>query len=231
MLDSQKISFDEFLLGYKHGVYVITSDSCDICAKYKDTIEYINNAYLYFVDVVTKEQRDAVYKLTQRSAFPLTAVFWDNELDYVRLGQLFELQLTEIFESLKKYGDKPLSVEEKNRRLTALNSRCKLTYYVLPPNCDPDIKNRLFEKGYDFSELPIDVDSVCPGLPEDKRLHMLEGNFPFAKLVIYKDKDTNIFTQFAQKTIMAYTGRAKSVEFVIRNIEETLNAADNSDND
>lgn len=228
MLESQKLSFQEFMLGYKHGVYVLVSDSCEICFKYQKSIEYINNANLYFVDVITAEDRDFAYKLTQRGSFPMTAVFWDNQLEYVRLGQLFDLQLEEIFASLKQFGDKPLSPEEKVKRLNAINTRCVLSYYIFPPNCSNETKEALMNLAINNNELPIDIESICPSLPLDQRYHLIEGNFPFAKLVIFKDKSTNIFSDFSQKAIMGYTAKVKNAKFIIRQIEECLNATNNS---
>lgn len=227
MLESQKLSFQEFMLGYKHGIYVLTSDTCDICHKYKKTIEHINNANLYFVDVVTREEMDYAYKLLQRGSFPLTACFWENQLEYVRLGQLFDLQLEEIFASLKKFGDKPLTKEEKEQRLKAIRTRCELSYYVFPPDITDDKREILLNKAIDNNELPIDIERICPTLEPDKRFHLFEGNLPFAKLVIYKDENTNIFNPFAQRVIMAYTTRVKDAKFIIRKVEDELNASDN----
>lgn len=228
MLESQKLSFQEFMLGYKHGVYVLVSDSCEICHKYQKSIEYINNANLYFVDVITAEDRDFAYKLTQRGSFPMTAVFWDNQLEYVRLGQLFDLQLEEIFASLKQFGDKPLSPEEKNKRLNAINSRCELSYYIFPPNCSNETKEALMNLAINNNELPIDIESICTKLSLSDRFHLFEGNFPFAKLIIYKDNHTNVFSDFAQKIIIGYSSKVKNAKLTIRNIEDILNATNNS---
>ena len=43
MFDNQRKSAESFLLGIKHGVYVITNDTCEICEAYKKEIEYIKN--------------------------------------------------------------------------------------------------------------------------------------------------------------------------------------------
>ena len=228
MLDSQKLTFNEFMLGYKHGVYVLVSDSCEICHRYQKSIEYINNANLYFVDVITSQDRDYAYKLTQRGSFPMTVVFWDNQLEYVRLGQLFDLQLEEIFESLKKFGDKPLSKEEKDRRIEAIRTRCELSYYIFPPTISVEDKEKLLYSAVDNNELPIDVEALCPNMDPTKRYHMLEGNMPFAKLVIFKDPDTNTFSEFAQRVLTGYSMKVKDAKFIIRNLNEALDATNNS---
>lgn len=234
MFDSQKLPFDAFALGYKHGIYVFTEDSCHICQDYKATIEHIDNAYLYFVEVITEEQKALVRKLTDRVALPLTVCFKDNELEYVRVGQLFELQLQEIFESLKEFGDKPLSKEEIERRVKAINTRCKLTYYILPPGCDFKTRMAIQEKAIKHNELPIDIDMLAPKLSLDEREHMLAGNYVFADLVIYKYDDTNTFSELGQRVLLNYNAKNKQAKFTIRMINEELkednNVRDNSDN-
>lgn len=231
MLDSQKLSFDAFALGYKHGIYVFTEDACHICQDYKASIQHINNANLYFVEVNTDEQRALVREITDRIAFPMTVCFKDNEFEYVRVGQLFELQLQEIFESLKDFGDKPLPPEEIERRVKKFNTRCKLTYYVLPPNCDFKTRMALQERAIIHNELPIDVDMLAPKLSLDEREHLLEGNYMNASVVVYKYNDTNTFTELGQRVLMNYTAKNKNAKFSIRLIDEELNnATDNSDN-
>lgn len=231
MFDSQKLAFDTFALGYKHGIYVFTEDACHICQDYKATIEHINNANLYFVEVVTKEQKELVRALTDRIAFPLTACFKDNELQYVRVGQLFDLQLQEIFESLKEFGDKPLPPEEIQKRMKSYETRCKLTYYILPPNCDFKTRMALQEKAIKYNELPIDVDMLAPKLSLDEREHMLEGNYSYANLVVYMYDDTKSFTDLGQRVLVKYTEHNKNNQFITRSINEVLgvnNATDNS---
>ena len=93
MFDSQKLSFEKFVLNFKHGIYVLTSDACHICQDYKESISYINNANLYFVEVLTEQERDIVYEMTERSVLPLTVCYKDNKLKYVKAGQLFDTQL------------------------------------------------------------------------------------------------------------------------------------------
>jgi len=228
MLESQKLSFQQFMLGYKHGVYVLTTDSCEICHKYKQSIEYINNGNLYFVDVITAEDRDYAFRLTQRGSFPLTVVFWDNQIEYVRLGQLFELQLEEIFASLKKFGDKPLTKDEQERRMQAIKNRCELSYYVFPPELDPTIREQLMYTAIKHNELPIDIEALCPNLEANERYRLFEGHMPFSKLVIFRDKNTNTYSGFSQRIITGYSAKVKDAKFIIRQIEDELNASNNS---
>lgn len=230
MFESQKLSFDAFMLGYKHGIYIFTEDTCQICSDYKKTIEHINNAYLYFVEVNTKEQQDIVRKITDRQAFPMTACFKDNDLEYVRIGQLFDLQLEEIYASLKEFGDKPLTKDDIKARLTKQETRCKLTYYIISPMCDFKTRMKLIEHSIKHNELPIDVDMLAPKLSLDEREHLLEGNYSLAKLVVYKYDNTNIFSELGQRVLINYTTKNKNANFVIRMIEDELKEESNVTN-
>lgn len=222
MFDSQKLSFRKFITSYKHGIYVFTRDACHICTDYKQSIEYINNAYLYFVEVITSDEEEIVGELLQRHVFPLTACFKDNKLKYVKAGQLFDLQLEDIFKDLKEFGDNPLSQSEINERIKKEQTKCKLSYYCFAPDCTETDKSEIMKQAIKYNELPIDIDTVGIGLTEAERLHMLEGNLPFAKLVLFK-KNSGIFTPITQKLLIMYTQNNESKSrFEVRNINEVL---------
>src|SRR5574344_568504 len=129
MLDSQKLSAESFLIGFKHGLYVITNDSCQICADYKKDIEYINNCYLYFVEVSTNIEKQAIYQIADRTVFPLTLGFVDNELKFVKVGQLFGEDLSTAFSFLKQLGEAPVSAAEVCKRIERMGNKCGLGVY------------------------------------------------------------------------------------------------------
>lgn len=233
MFDSQKLSFDKFLLGYKHGIYIFSEDSCHICHEYKKTIQHINNANLYFVDVNTELQKKAIYQLTDRNAFPQTACFKDNELQYVRLGQLFDLQLEEIWTSLNEFGENPLSQSEIEDRIKKQKTRCKLAFYVLPDNCNFQTRMKIHALGNKLNYLPLDVDMLAPTLSVEEREHMLDGNYLNAELVVYfnNESEKTSFTELGQLVTMKYTAKNKNVKFIVRSIENDLKEFyDNRDN-
>lgn len=223
MFDSQKLPFNSFISGYKHGIYVFTDDACHVCQDYKESIAYINNAYLYFVEVNIESEREQLSKLLDRSVFPLTACFKDNKLKYVRPGQLFDKQLEEIFADLKIFGDNPLSQDEIERRLEKERTKCILSYYIFSPTISIEDKQKVMEKAIQYNELPIDVDSLIPSLNNEQRLHLLEGQMPEAKLIIIKDGKTNIFSNFSQKIAINYTAiNGNDAKFEIRNLDTIL---------
>ena len=223
MFDSQKLLFNSFINSYKHGIYIFTDDACHICQDYKKSIEYINNAYLYFVEVNVESQREQLTKLLDRSVFPLTACFKDNKLKYVRPGQLFDKQLEEIFADLKIFGNNPLSQDEINRRIEKERTKCILSYYIFSPTISIEEKQKVLEKAIEYNELPIDIDSLVPTLDIDKRLHLLEGQISNAKLIIIKDGKSNIYSNLAQKVIITYTAiNGNDTKFEVRNLDTIL---------
>jgi hypothetical protein len=223
MFDSQKLPFNNFIKGYKHGIYVFTDDACHVCQDYKESIAYINNAYLYFVEINIESEREQLSKLLDRSIFPLTACFKDNKLKYVRPGQLFDKQLEEIFADLKIFGDNPLSQDEIERRLEKERTKCILSYYIFSPTISVEDKQKVMEKAIQYNELPIDVDLLIPSLNDEQRLHLLEGQMPEAKLIIIKDGKTNIFSNFSQKIAINYTAiNGNDAKFEIRNLDTIL---------
>ena len=231
MFDSQKLSFEKFILGYKHGIYVFTEDTCHICKEYKDSISFINNANLYFVEVSLETEKKLIEQMLGRSVFPLTACFKDNKLSYVKAEQLFETQLQGIFADLKKFGDKPLSPDEIQKRLKKEETKCLLTYYVFSNSITADERRQAIEKAIKYNELPIDVDSMPENLTLEDRFHLLEYTLSLAKLVIFKSSKSQLFSSLGQKIIIEYnSAHGTETKFDIRNISDILGQSNDRDN-
>lgn len=231
MFDSQRLSFEKFILGYKHGIYVFTEDTCHICKEYKDSISFINNANLYFVEVSLETEKKLIEQMLGRSVFPLTACFKDNKLSYVKAGQLFETQLQGIFADLKKFGDKPLSPDEIQKRLKKEETKCLLAYYVFSNSITADERRQVIEKAIKYNELPIDVDSMPENLTLEDRFHMLEYTLSLAKLVIFKSSKSQLFSSLGQRIIIEYNStHGTETKFDIRNISDILGQSNDRDN-
>lgn len=231
MFDSQKLSFEKFILAFKHGIYVLTSDACHICQDYKESISYINNANLYFVEVITEQEKDIIYEMTERSVLPLTVCYKDNKLKYVKAGQLFDTQLKQIMSDLKEFGDKPLTKEEIEIKLEKERTKCELAYYMFTNTIEPDIRKEIVSKGIYYNELPIDVDSVAPNLSLEQQEHLFEGQTPFAKFIMFKDGKSNMFSNLSTKLMInAAAIKGSEMKFTVRNVDEVLkdNAGNNS---
>ena len=226
MYDSQKLSFENFALGYKHGVYIFVQDTCDFCQAYKRSIEYINNHYLYFVEVNTVKEMEVCEKITGRSTFPITAGFVDNELEFSRVGWERDLQMAEvILPFLKQFGDAPLSPFEIEKRVKAQRSKCMLTYYVFPNGIDPNKRaDWLMHRCAKFNELPIDIDTVGIQLPTEERERMLKSYYANTKLVVFKNGDTNLpLDDYQQRIVIGYAQKNKEVTFITRDIDDEQN--------
>lgn len=185
MFDSQKLNFQNFVTGYKHGVYVITKSACGVCEDYKADIQHINNHYLYFVEAPTRVEQTIAQKMHDRLGFPMTAAWKDNQLVHVELGERFGEDFNWFMEFLKQFGEAPLSKEELQERIAKFNARCNLSFYIFPDNLNQEERNKYIASAYDRHELPIDIDTVCPMLEIDKRVNMIMSYNATANYILY----------------------------------------------
>ena len=208
-------------MGYKHGVYIFTSDSCRVCQDYKRDIEWINNCFLYFVDVNTEEEKSILAKIIDRTALPATVAYLDNEIKFIRMGEVFEADWLEFDQFLKQFPDKPLPKDEIQRRIEKQKNRCLLTYYIFPQDISEEKRTELMNKSHEYNELPIDIDRLCVGVDNKERERMLEGSYHFAKLVLWKDPNVNIsnYSSFANDILIGYTNANQEIKFLQRNME------------
>ena len=208
-------------MGYKHGVYIFTSDSCRVCQDYKRDIEWINNCFLYFVDVNTEEEKSILAKIIDRTALPATVAYLDNEIKFIRMGEVFEADWIEFDQFLKQFPDKPLPRDEIQRRIDKQKNRCLLTYYIFPQDISEEKRTELMNKSHEYNELPIDIDRLCIGVDNKERERMLEGSYHFAKLVLWKDPNANIsnYSSFANDILIGYTNANQEIKFLQRNME------------
>lgn len=225
MFDTQKISFDDFAFGYKHGVYVFVKDACDWCKRYKQEIEHINNHYLFVVEVSTAKQEELLDKILGRqTAFPITVGYEDNVVKFARTGvQWEEQQAKEILPFLKRFGDAPLSDAEIQRRLEKQRNRCMLTYYVFPTNATIDERNAwIAKKAAAYNELPIDISAVGRELPNDERERMLESQYASAKMIVFTKGEHSTLAPFENKIVLGYAIANQEVKFTTRDIDECV---------
>lgn len=161
--------------------------------------------------------------MLERTIFPLTVCFKDNKLKYVKPGQLFDTQLEPIFEDLKEFGDNPLSDAEIAERIQKEKTKCQLSYYIFAPSISNEDKTKIMSLAIKYNELPIDIDSVGTLLSLEEREHMLEGQMPFSKLVIFKDNKTNIFSSLAQKILIDFAAiKGPEAKFEVRLTSDIL---------
>lgn len=219
MYSSQKISFDDWLLGYKHGVYVFTKDACDTCKMYAEQLKYIDNYYLFFVEVSTAKQMALVEKIIGRSAYPITAGFEDNVLKFARVGVEWDTQLAGVvMPFLKKFGKRPLTPQEIEERVKKQKNKCMLTYYVFPPDVSPELRTLVMNSAGKYNELPIDVSAVAPTESVEERERMLESQYAVAKMVVFKNGKN--LADFEQRIVIGYAAVNSEVKFFMRDLDE-----------
>lgn len=202
-------------------MYIFTSDSCRVCQDYKRDIEWINNCFLYFVEVNTEEEKSILAKIIDRTALPATVAYLDNEIKFIRMGEVFEADWIEFDQFLKQFPDKPLPKDEIQRRIEKQKNRCLLTYYIFPQDISEDKRTELINKAHEYNELPIYIDRLCVGVDKKERERMLEGSYHFAKLILWKDPQASVanYSPFANDILIGYTNVNQEIKFIQRDIE------------
>lgn len=84
-----------------HGVYVFTSDSCELCAQFEKDLSSYDTSSFAAIEVMRDEEiiLDTMFDV---KGFPFTVVFVDNEIGLIKKGVLFQKQMNEIYDFLKK---------------------------------------------------------------------------------------------------------------------------------
>lgn len=234
MFDHMKMSAKQFVLGLKHGVYVFVSDSCEFCKDYAESLKYIENCNLHIVECATDADKSTIYQITGRSVLPITAAWYDNELQWVALGQLYseeegadplqegEWSINKVVKYLQDtFGDKPLTKEEIAEKTEACSKHCVPTYYIFPPNTSVAAKRQAFEKAFEHNELPVDVDNVSSieKLSDKDRYIMLKSNIATFKLVVFDVTKTSVYSDLANRLLADYmNGNMLTGKFEMRDL-------------
>lgn len=205
MLDSQKISFDKWVVGYKHGVYVFSTDSCQICKDYRQSIAHINNCFLYFVEVNTEDQKKVFYELTKRRAFPVTIGYFQNKIEFIEMGMLFDTQMEVVLKYLKKFGDKPLSSKDIEELTRKEEEKCYFTLYAFTDDFSPEEKEKVMSEAISHYEIPFDIDNTH-SIIEEKWLNALDTLNATRMVTISKKSNPNGKLSFiGQQVLFSYS--------------------------
>lgn len=188
MLENQKLSYEAFKCRLHHGVYIFSSDACQLCQDYKKEIEHINNNYLYFVELTTESDREEVRALVDRMAFPMTVGFIDGDIIFTRLGQLFGDDWLSVTDFLKRFGDSPLTEEQVKVKEEEIKKRCEIAFYVFSDDTNKQERIKTLSNSFYNHECAIDVDELCPGLDCDSKIIMLKSFFSKHKFIIFNPR-------------------------------------------
>ena len=100
-----------------HGVYVFTSDSCELCAQFEKDLAAYDTSSFTSVEV-TKDEEIILSEMFKVQGFPFTVVFVENEIGMIKKGVLFQKQMNDIFEFLKKNNMKTSAPKMQVTQLT-----------------------------------------------------------------------------------------------------------------
>lgn len=229
----QKINAQRFILGYKHGLYVFVSDSCQFCMDYKKDLERIDSPYLYIVEVTTDEEKKVIWDLLDRIGFPLTAGYLDNEIKFVERGQRFGNDFTELVKFLEeRFPKEPLSQEERLKRQKAASKEFKTALYVFPPEYSEEARKAALNVAKCYDELAIDIDTH-PGLPDDPTTKVRVLSKFGRKIVIFDVFETNEYSDTANLLIQKFTEDMKYAKTTIehRTFQEAVALAEHATDD
>lgn len=94
----------------KNGVYVFTSDACELCSEFERNLTQYDTSAFTIVEITTIDVA-GFSNMFGVENFPYTVVFIDDKIEFRKPGVLFQKQLTEIFNFLKTKGIKFESVK------------------------------------------------------------------------------------------------------------------------
>lgn len=158
-------------------------------------------------------------KVINKKAFPQTVGYVDNEIKFVEGGVIYDKGWIEIQKFLDKFGTNPLPKDEIQRRIERQKNRCLLTLYAIPENIQGEERKKIVNSAHKFNEMPIDIDAFCPEVEPKERERMLEGQYHYAKLVIWSGGTCSNFTN---DIVLGYTINNQEVKFIERDISEVI---------
>ena len=83
-----------------HGVYVFTSDSCELCAQFQKDLSKYDTSSFTAIEVDADEEI-ILTSMFNIQGFPFTIVYVNNEIGLVKKGVLFNKQMNELFAFMK----------------------------------------------------------------------------------------------------------------------------------
>ena len=100
-----------------HGVYIFTSDSCELCSQFEKDLSSYDTSSFTSVEV-TRDEEIILSEMFKVQGFPFTVVFVENKIGMIKKGVLFQKQMNDIFDFLKKNNMKTTSSKVPVTQLT-----------------------------------------------------------------------------------------------------------------
>ena len=183
-----------------HGVYVFTSDACDLCAQFeRDLAQYDTSSFTAIE--VTGDEDLILSTMFNVQGFPFTIVYVNNEIGLVKKGVLFQKQMNELFAFMKANDIKQESpVRAPVAQMTPV-------ILEMPSNNETsshtDYVKQAFSDSISKGEAPLNFDSIYEGV--------LDRTNPAHNLILKKMKEA--WSLVAKKTIL-YVDEGVTVEML-----------------
>lgn len=100
-----------------HGVYIFTSDSCELCAQFQRDLSSYDTSSFTAVEV-TKDEEIILSQMFNVQGFPFTVVFVENKIGLIKKGVLYQKQINDIFDFMKKNNIKTEQIKAPITQLT-----------------------------------------------------------------------------------------------------------------
>jgi hypothetical protein len=232
IIGDQVISTSEFFSELLNGLYVFVTDSCEFCMDYRKDLDRLSSPWLKIVEVNRDDEKNEIWKWLDRVGFPLTVGIRDSEVKFVKRGQRFGNDFTELVEFLKTFPEQPLSEDELLKRQKAASKEFKTALYVFPPEYSEEARKAALNAAKCYDELAIDIDAH-PGLPDDPTTRVRVLSKFGRKIVIFDVFETNEYSDTANLLIQKFTEDMKYAKTTIehRTFQEAVALAERTADD
>ena len=232
IIGDKVISTSEFFSKLLNGLYVFVTDSCEFCMDYRKDLDRLSSPWLKIVEVNRDDEKNEIWNWLDRVGFPLTVGIRDSEVKFVKRGQRFGNDFTELVEFLKTFPEQPLSDDELLKRQKAASKEFKTALYVFPPEYSEEARKAALNAAKCYDELAIDIDAH-PGLPDDPTTKVRVLSKFGRKIVIFDVFETNEYSDTANLLIQKFTEDMKYAKTTIehRTLQEAVALAERTADD
>lgn len=130
------INFETFSnMELKHGMFVFTNDSCQMCKEWKEDLELLdikNNPYFYIVECVTEKEGEDLYAITERVGYPQSVAMFENKVKWIKMGKQYGQDVIDIVNFVEEFGWKPLNKEEYDKKMDFINNPVSIKVAIAP---------------------------------------------------------------------------------------------------
>ena len=205
----KKISFESFITGFRHGVYVFVNDSCQACNDYAKTLEKIDSEYLFIVECILDSEKEIIKNMVNKMVFPLTVTIDKYEIIAVEPGILFEKQLEDIFNVLDYFKKNKISDENIKLLSARYNNKCKTIFYICPKYYEKEEKI-ILDKLKEMKLIGLNYNSFNISLSSNILFDIIEN----MEIIIFKNKERKLYSTLNLEIITTMKDRNKKMKII-----------------